>query len=104
MAIKSYNFHFRTAKMSSDDSDEIAYSLTEELKNIRSVIHVTRQNIDALNAKFADFPQPPTMYIEEYQELTSKLHELEIKEQKLQLSEVTEEKSESAVPEQVEVW
>jgi B-Raf proto-oncogene serine/threonine-protein kinase len=44
---------------------------------------VTRQNIDQLNARFADFQQPPTMYLEEYQELTSKLHELEIKEQEL---------------------
>ena len=47
------------------------------------MIHVTRENIDALNEKFADFQQPPALYLEEYQELTSKLHDLEIKEQDL---------------------
>lgn len=57
--------------------------LEEDLRNIRSVILVTRENIDALNAKFADFQQPPALYLEEYQELTSKLHDLETKEQDL---------------------
>lgn len=57
--------------------------LEEDLRNIKSVIHVTRENIDALNAKFADFQQPPALYLEEYQELTSKLHDLETKEQEL---------------------
>ncbi|XP_058054827.1 raf homolog serine/threonine-protein kinase Raf [Anopheles bellator] len=57
--------------------------LEEDLRNMKSVIHVTRENIDALNAKFADFQQPPALYLEEYQELTSKLHDLEIKEQAL---------------------
>jgi B-Raf proto-oncogene serine/threonine-protein kinase len=54
-----------------------------ELRNIQSVIHVTRQNIDALNNRFAGFQDPPSIYLSEYQELTSKLHELESKEQKL---------------------
>uniref|UniRef100_A0A182FLQ1 Phorbol-ester/DAG-type domain-containing protein n=1 Tax=Anopheles albimanus TaxID=7167 RepID=A0A182FLQ1_ANOAL len=78
--------------MSSAEADETdeeqqlmdPFSLLEEdLRNIKSVIHVTRENIDALNAKFADFQQPPALYLEEYQELTSKLHDLEIKEQAL---------------------
>lgn len=47
------------------------------------MIHVTRQNIDALNERFADFQDPPSIYLTEYQELTSKLHELEAKERKL---------------------
>ncbi|CAB0040544.1 unnamed protein product [Trichogramma brassicae] len=54
-----------------------------ELRNIQSVIHVTRQNIDALNSRFATFQDPPAIYLTEYQELTSKLHELEAKEQLL---------------------
>ncbi|XP_050092716.1 raf homolog serine/threonine-protein kinase Raf isoform X1 [Anopheles aquasalis] len=73
-----------------DDTDEEQQQmmdpfsqLEEDLRNIKSVIHVTRENIDALNAKFADFQQPPALYLEEYQELTSKLHDLEIKEQAL---------------------
>ena len=47
------------------------------------MIHLTRQNIDALNNRFATFKDPPSIYLTEYQELTSKLHELETKEQKL---------------------
>lgn len=68
---------------STDDSDELLDPLSEELRNIQSVIHVTRENIDALNAKFANLQEPPPMYITEYQELTSKLHELEAQEQEL---------------------
>lgn len=67
-------------KMSSSDSD--SDPLIEELKNIQMgkrifvffsfieimfcvylVIHVTRENIDALNAKFANLQNPPSMYI-----------------------------------------
>ncbi|XP_062559835.1 raf homolog serine/threonine-protein kinase Raf isoform X3 [Armigeres subalbatus] len=81
----------RTMSADTDDTDDEQqlevldpYSqLEEDLRNIKSVIHVTRENIDALNAKFADFQQPPTLYLEEYQELTSKLHDLETKEQEL---------------------
>ena len=61
------------------DTDPLRY----ELHNIQSVIKVTRQNIDALNNRFADFQHPPSIYLTEYHELTSKLHELESKEQKL---------------------
>lgn len=66
----------------SSEYDEIEI-LEDELKNIQSVIHLTRENIDALNAKFAGMQHPPPMYLSEYQELTSKLHELEVKEQQL---------------------
>ncbi|XP_043253990.1 raf homolog serine/threonine-protein kinase Raf [Colletes gigas] len=61
------------------DTDPLRY----ELRNIQNVIHVTRQNIDALNNRFAGFQQPPLIYLNEYQELTSKLHDLKSKEQKL---------------------
>lgn len=67
--------------MTSDSED--LDSLQDELRNIQSVIHLTRENIDALNAKFAGFQHPPSMYLSEYQELTSKLHEFEVKEQQL---------------------
>lgn len=68
--------------MSTDSNDEMD-PLQYELRNIQNVIHFTRQNIDALNAKFADFQHPPSMYLAEYQELTSKLHEFEVEEHKL---------------------
>lgn len=72
-----------TSTPSSEGSEEQYDALTEELHNIQSVILVTRENIDALNARFANLQEPPPMYIAEYQELTSKLHELETKESEL---------------------
>lgn len=73
-------------KMSSpsDDADELSSDpMADELQNIESVIIVTRRNIDALNDKFANLQDPPQMYLVEYQELTSKLHELETKKHEL---------------------
>lgn len=71
--------------MSSTDSDQEVTDEYDELVNIKNVIILLRDNIDALNEKFADFPasELPAMYLEEYQELTTKLHELELKEQLL---------------------
>ncbi|XP_050305531.1 raf homolog serine/threonine-protein kinase Raf [Anthonomus grandis grandis] len=67
----------------SEDEHELILDLQEEIKNIENVISLTRANIDALNAKFADFQHPPAMYLKEYEELTSKLHELEESKRKL---------------------
>lgn len=69
--------------MSSESEDEIIMDIQEEIKNIENVITLTRANIDALNAKFADFQHPPAMYLKEYDDLTSKLHELEENKRKL---------------------
>lgn len=66
----------------STDSDDVA-DPTYEIRNIQSIINVTRENIDALNAKFAGFQHPPSLYLSEYQELTSKLHNLELRERNL---------------------
>ncbi|XP_030382410.1 raf homolog serine/threonine-protein kinase Raf [Scaptodrosophila lebanonensis] len=68
---------------SSGSESELYDPLAEELHNVQLVKHVTRENIDALNAKFANLQEPPAMYLTEYQELTSKLHELEAKEHEL---------------------
>lgn len=57
--------------------------MCDELDNIQSVICLTRENIEALNSRFADYQEPPTIYLEEYAELTTKLHELEQREQEL---------------------
>ena len=57
--------------------------LHEQLNNIQSMIRITRKNIDALMAKFAGFQHPPKMFLSMYQDLTSKLHEFEVKEQEL---------------------
>ncbi|XP_012547726.2 raf homolog serine/threonine-protein kinase Raf isoform X2 [Bombyx mandarina] len=66
----------------STDSDETA-DPEYEIRNIQNIINVTRHNIDALNAKFAGFQHPPSLYLIEYQELTSKLHTLEQRERHL---------------------
>ncbi|XP_064554950.1 raf homolog serine/threonine-protein kinase Raf [Drosophila montana] len=68
---------------SPDSEGELYDPLADELHNVQLVKHVTRENIDALNAKFANLQEPPAMYLTEYQELTSKLHELEAKEHEL---------------------
>ncbi|KAK9880196.1 hypothetical protein WA026_010068 [Henosepilachna vigintioctopunctata] len=65
----------------STDSDDL--DIKQELRNIENVISLTRANIDSLNAKFASFQHPPAMYLQEYEDLTSKLHELEAEERRL---------------------
>ncbi|CAH2100444.1 unnamed protein product [Euphydryas editha] len=60
----------------STDSDDVA-DPTYEIRNIKNIINVTRENIDALNARFAGLQHPPSLYLSEYQELTAKLHNLE---------------------------
>lgn len=79
----------------STDSDDVA-DPTYEIRNIQSIINVTRENIDALNAKFAGFQQPPSLYLSEYHELTSKLHNLELRERTLRelLQEESPDRSE----------
>lgn len=63
--------------------NEDTFTLHDELKTIQSVIRLTKQNLEALNAKFGKIQHPPSLYIIEYEELTSKLNEFQIKEQKL---------------------
>ncbi|EDV32794.2 uncharacterized protein Dana_GF22213 [Drosophila ananassae] len=72
-----------SSEASTESDSELCDPLAEELHNVQLVKHVTRENIDALNAKFANLQEPPAMYLTEYQELTSKLHELEAKEHEL---------------------
>lgn len=60
-------------------------------------MHVTRENIDVLNAKFADVPNPPPIYMTEFSELLSKLNDLEDKEMELEKLEQSQNVI-SAVP------
>lgn len=92
---------YSSEKMSSpsDDTDDLIIDpLAEELRNIESVITTLSRNIDALNAKFANRQDPPPMYISEYQELTSRLHELE--EKKLELTEKIQQNESPEPPEE----
>lgn len=60
-----------------------------QLTNIRNMIRLTADNLSKLNERFAGFKHPPQMYINEYEQLTTKLDEFQYQEQKLmeQLSE-----------------
>lgn len=35
-----------------------------QLRNIQNVIRLTKENIDALNDRFAGFQDPPSMYLQ----------------------------------------
>ena len=48
-----------------------------QLQNIRSMIRLTSNNIESLNAKFAHHQHPPSMYINEYEDLTCRLNEFQ---------------------------
>lgn len=75
----------------------------DELRNIEVVISITRRNIDALNARFAGLQDPPSMYITEYQELTSRLHELEERKNEI-LEKLHQNESSEQADESSEVW
>ncbi len=81
--IPTLSFMYTDKMSTSTDHGDGEEDMQDELKNIQSVMCLCRENIDALNEKFANLQNPPSMYINEYQELTSKLHELEIKEHEL---------------------
>ena len=44
---------------------------------------LTREHIDKLVARFSGHKEPPAIYISEYEEFTSKLHDFSEKEQQL---------------------
>ncbi|XP_077489087.1 serine/threonine kinase raf oncogene isoform X7 [Amblyomma americanum] len=64
-----------------EQDDRVA--LSGELRNIRSMIRLTKENLEALNAKFSAYQHPPSMYILEYQDLTGRLNEFQMREQTL---------------------
>lgn len=81
---------------STDDSDDVEYSsLSDEIRNLQSVISVTKDNIDALNERFGGFLDPPALYLNEYQELNDKLQSLEIREKELKERLLLNERLES---------
>ncbi|KAL3183345.1 hypothetical protein MRX96_000318 [Rhipicephalus microplus] len=59
-----------------EQDDRVA--LSGELRNIRSMIRLTKENLEALNAKFSAYQHPPSMYILEYQDLTGRLNEFQL--------------------------
>lgn len=52
-----------SSEASTESDSDLCDPLAEELHNVQLVKHVTRENIDALNAKFANLQEPPAMYL-----------------------------------------
>lgn len=70
-----------------------------QLTNIRNMIRLTRDNLSKLNERFAGIQHPPKMYINEYEQLTTKLNEFQNQEQRL-MEQLSEENSSDPEEEQ----
>lgn len=57
--------------------------LSEELRNIKIIISLTKDSIETLNIQFGKMENAPKIYHEEYNELMKKLDELEHEKQRL---------------------
>lgn len=71
--------------------------LAEELRNLEIIIGITSHNINKLNAKFSNLQNPPSIYVTEYQELSSKLNDLHDKRN--EILEKLQQQNESIEPE-----
>ncbi|XP_022104905.1 serine/threonine-protein kinase A-Raf-like isoform X2 [Acanthaster planci] len=70
----------------------------EELHHVQHFIELTKKNIQELLAKFQDNTNPSSIFIEEYEELTEKLNELQVRKQELQECMSNGRQSPSPVP------
>ncbi|XP_071806054.1 serine/threonine-protein kinase A-Raf-like isoform X2 [Asterias amurensis] len=59
-------------------------NLMEELNHIQHFIELTKKNIEELLDKFQNNTNPSSIFIEEYEELTEKLNEYQVRKQDLQ--------------------
>jgi len=57
------------------------YQTAEELRTIQHHMSLTREHIDKLVDRFSNHKEPPQFYINEYSELTTKLHDFSVQEQ-----------------------
>ncbi|XP_022709749.1 serine/threonine-protein kinase B-raf-like isoform X4 [Varroa jacobsoni] len=53
------------------------------LKNIRNMIRLTQTNLEMLNQRFSGYQHPPSIYLQEYEYLTSRLDDFQSREQEL---------------------
>lgn len=58
-------------------------AIPEEVWNIKQMIKLTQEHIEALLEKFGGEHNPPSIYLEAYEEYTSKLDALQLREQQL---------------------
>ncbi|XP_057180044.1 serine/threonine-protein kinase B-raf isoform X2 [Triplophysa rosa] len=62
---------------------ECQHDIPEEIWNIKQMIKLTQEHIEALLDKFGGEHNPPSIYLEAYEEYTSKLDALQQREQQL---------------------
>lgn len=58
-------------------------SKESSLANIRALIRLTQKNITLLNDNFASINPPPSDYLSEYEDLTTKLNGFQLQEESL---------------------
>ncbi|KAH9518954.1 hypothetical protein Btru_008774 [Bulinus truncatus] len=66
------------------DEAIVSDNLKKEIENIQRVIKVTRKKLEAMNEEFGRHQHPPSIYVQEYEELANKIHEYQLREQRLQ--------------------
>nr|XP_022299577.1 serine/threonine-protein kinase B-raf-like isoform X1 [Crassostrea virginica] len=90
--------HMPSGQHNEDDID--VGKIQDEIRNIRKVIQLTKDSLDELNKKFGNDQQPNPMYVEEYETLTNKIHELQVKEEDLLAKMPNEEEQTAPLPTQ----
>ncbi|MCJ8743396.1 hypothetical protein PDJAM_G00093560 [Pangasius djambal] len=68
---------------SASSEAEHRHDIPEEIWNIKQMIKLTQEHIEALLDKFGGEHNPPSIYLEAYEEYTSKLDALQQREQQL---------------------
>ena len=73
----------KSAIAKSDLSQDEWNQTFDELTNIQHHMSLTKEHIDLIVATFSNHPQPPKIYITEYEEATNKLYNFQRLEEKL---------------------
>ncbi|KAL5014396.1 hypothetical protein ScPMuIL_008666 [Solemya velum] len=68
---------------SRDDDAFVHDNLQSEVQNIRNLIQLTQDSLKDLIEQFGKQQHPDPMYLAEYEDLTAKMHELQLREQQL---------------------
>ncbi|XP_072038868.1 serine/threonine-protein kinase A-Raf-like [Amphiura filiformis] len=58
-------------------------TMEQEIHHVQQFIELTKKSLDDLINRFGDTQHPPSIFLEEYEELTEKLNQLQIQEQDL---------------------
>ena len=78
------NDNERNSAIAKSDLSQDEWNQTfDELTNIQHHMSLTKEHIDLIVATFSNHPQPPKIYITEYEEATNKLYNFQRLEEKL---------------------